>query len=247
MSAVPPGHVRRRVIVEETRALPQDSDSRNPKHDQQSGIDSPVFALIQNLAVGHTSAPGHPPVYSITNEQLDSDTELKHDDQSRQSSDTATNVGPSSEPRPVQAAGTRTERPPATDSGPSSRPQQFDFPATTDSLAEPGPSTSADLQHRKKRKRYRKQRKAAPPTRTERPPATDSRPSRRPQQSNFSAATVAEQRSSTSKKEVPTRRKQRTAAPPAEQSAACAFPPECEPAGRGAVYDFTRTNDGKGS
>ena len=244
MSAVPPGHVWTRVIVEEARPIPQDRDSRNPQHDQQSRIDSPLSALIQNLAVVHPSAAGHPPVHSFSSEQLDSDTELKHDDQS---SDTATNMGPSSEPRPVQAAGTRTERPPATDSRPSSRPQQFDFPATTDSLAEPRPSTSADLQHRKKRKRHRKQRKAAPPTRTERPPATDSRPSSRHQQSNFSAATVAEQRSSTSKKEAPTRRKQRTAAPPAEQSAACAFPSEREPAERGAVYDFTRTNNGKGS
>ena len=155
MSTVPPGHVRRRVIVEETRALPLDSDSRNPEHDQQSGIDS-------SLSVVHPSAAGHPQVHSVSSEQLDSDTELKHDDQS---SDTATNVGPSSEPRPVQAAGTRTKRPPATD------------------------STSADLRHRKKR----------------------------------------------------------NTAPPAEQSAACAFPSEREPAERGAPFEFTRTNNGKGS
>ena len=189
MSAVSPGHVWRRVIVEETRALPQDTDSRNPEHDQESGIDSPLSALIQNLSVVHPSAAGHPPVNSISSKQLDSDTELKHDDQSRQSSDTATNVGPSSEPRPVQAAGARTERSPAADSRPSSRTQKFDFSATT----------------------------------------------------------VTDQRSPTSNTMAPTRQEQRTAAPPAEQSAACAFPPECEPAGRGAVYDFTRTNNSKGS
>ena len=137
MSAVPPGYVRRRVIVDETRALPQDSDSRNPEHDQLSGIDSSLSTLIQNLSVVHPSAAGHPPVHSFSTEQLDSDTELKHDDQSRQSSDTATNVGPSSEPRPVQAAGARTERPPATDSRPSGRTQKFDFPTTT-AVADPG-------------------------------------------------------------------------------------------------------------
>ena len=178
MSTVPPGHVRRRVIVEETRALPLDSDSRNPEHDQQSGIDS-------SLSVVHPSAAGHPQVHSVSSEQLDSDTELKHDDQS---SDTATNVGPSSEPRPVQAAGTRTKRPPATDSRPSGRTQKFDFPTTTESLTEPQPSTSTGVRHRK----------------------------------------------------------QRTAFSPAEQSAACAFPSEREPAERGAPFDFTSTNNGKG-
>ena len=189
MSAVPPGHVWRRVIVEEAHPIQQDSDSRNPEHDKQSGIDSSLSALIQNLSVIHPSAAGHPPVHSISSEQLDSDTELKHDDQSRQSSDTATNVGPSSEPRPVQAAGARTERPPATDSRPSGRTQKFNFPTTTESLAEPQPWTSTGVRHRK----------------------------------------------------------QRTAAPPTEQSAACALPPEFEPAERGAVYDFTRTNNSKGS
>ena len=189
MSAVLPGYIRRRMIVEETRALPQDTDSRNPEHDQQSGIDSSLSALIQNLSVVHPSADGHPPVHSFSSEQLDSDTELKHDHQSRQSSDTTTIVGPSSEPRPVQAAGTRTERPPAADSRPSGRPRKFDFSATT----------------------------------------------------------VTDQRSPISNTMAPTRQEQRTAAPPAEQSAAFAFPPECEPAGGGAVYDFTRTNNSKGS
>ena len=187
MSAVPPGHVWRRVIVEEARPIQQDSDSTSPEHDQQSGIDSSLSTLIQNLSVVHPSADGHPPVHSIGSEQLYSDTELKHDDLSRPS-DTATNVGPSSEPRPVQAAGTRTERPPATDSRPSGRTQKFDFPTTTESLTEPQPSTSTGVRHRK----------------------------------------------------------QRTAVSPAEQSAACAFPSEREPAERGAPFDFTSTNNGKG-
>ena len=162
------------MILEETQALPQNSDSRIPEQDPQPVSDIPRSTLIQL----------HPDSCS-SSEKPDSDTELKHGDQSRPTSDTVTIMDPSSESRPDQETGARTERPTA------GRPKKFDF----------------------------------------------------------SAPMLAEKRSSTSKKADPTPCKRRKVSPPADQSAACAFPPECEPcepAECGEFHDFMPTNIGKG-